>query len=98
MLDYKTMKIEDIINWCVANKETKWLKAKAQETREYEVYPRVEKDGKMVADKSQEPIIEERPISFIHLKKDFVEKFMPEIAPKKPKAKTMYELIAELED
>jgi hypothetical protein len=52
----------------------------------------------MVADKTQQPTIEERPISFVQLKKDFAEKFMPEIAPKKNKKKTMFELIAELED
>jgi hypothetical protein len=97
-MEYKDMKIEDIINWCVEHKEVKWLKEKAQEKREFKVYPKVEKDGKMVADKTQEPVIEMRPISFVQLKKDFTEKFMPEIAPKKNKKPNMFELIAELED
>jgi hypothetical protein len=26
-MDYKTMKIENIIEWCVANKQVEWLKA-----------------------------------------------------------------------
>ena len=38
-MDYKKMKIEDIIAWCVANKETEWLKKTAAIT-----YPT--KDGK----------------------------------------------------
>ena len=47
-------------------------------------------------DKTATPVIEMRPISFIQIKMAFVEKFMPEIAPKKSKKKTMYDLIAEL--
>lgn len=95
---YSNLKIEDIIEWCVEHKEVKWLKEKAKEKQEFKVYPKVEKDGKMVADKTQQPTIEERPISFVQLKKDFTEEFMPEIAPKKKKKKTMFDLIAELED
>lgn len=95
---YRDLKIEDIIEWCVEHKEVKWLKEKAKEQQEFEVYPKVEKDGKMVADKTQQPTKEMRPISFVQLKKDFAEKFMPEIAPSKKKKKTMFDLIAELED
>ena len=95
---YRDLKIEDIIEWCVEHREVKWLKEKAKEKQKFEVYPKVEKDGKMVADKTQKPTIEERPISFIQLKKDFAETFMPEIAPSKKKKKTMFDLIAELED
>lgn len=48
-----------------------------------------------VADYSQEPIVEERPITFIEIKQAFVEEFMPELAPKKKDDKpNMYERIA----
>jgi hypothetical protein len=97
--DYQTMTIEDIIKWCQENGQVKWLKAKAAEKRKFKKYPRVKVEGKWKADKTQEPVIEERSISFIQLKMDFVEEFMPEIAPKKKEDKvSMYELIAALED
>lgn len=113
-MKYEDIKIEDIINWCVANGETEWLKETAQKMTTVKVYPRkkevaldkdgnpiVNKKGKIkhvsVADKTKEPKIEERPISFIQLKVEFVEKFMPELAPKaKEKKPTMYDLIAAL--
>ena len=38
-MNYKDMKIEDIINWCVANDQVAWLKAEAKKT-----FP--SKDGK----------------------------------------------------
>ena len=87
MLDYKNMTIDDIIEWCQENGQTDWLKKKAAEKKPCKVYPRKVVEGKSVADKSAEPKIEKRPISFIQLKIDFVDKFMPEIAPEK-KAKT----------
>lgn len=31
-MDFKTMKIEDIINWCVENKQVEWLKEIAAKT------------------------------------------------------------------
>ena len=97
--DYQTLTIQDIIDWCVKNNQVAWLKAKAAEEREFKKYPRVKVDGKWKTDKTQEPTIEKRPISFIQLKIDFVEKFMPEIAPKKQANKvTMYDLIKALED
>ena len=96
-MDFKTMKIEDIISWCKANNQVEWLKAEAQKQTPCKVYPRVMKDGKKVADKTQAPIIEMRPITFIQIKTNFVNKFMPEIAPKKKDSKpTMYELISSL--
>jgi hypothetical protein len=102
-LNYQNMKIEDIIKWCKDNNEVAWLKAKAAETIECKVYPRkkvVNSNGKTVsvADKTQTPTIKTYPITFIQLKKDFVEKFMPEIAPKASgnKKPTMFDLIAEL--
>lgn len=94
MLDYKNMTIDDIIDWCVANGETEWLKRKANEKKACKVYPRKKVDGKSVADKTAEPKIEKRPISFIQLKIDFVDKFMPEIAPeKKSKVPTFHDRI-----
>lgn len=72
------MKLGDIVNWCVNNKQVDWLKATAALTY-------TTKDGKT------------RKITFIELKKAFVEKFMPEIAPKaKKKEPTMFEIIAAL--
>lgn len=96
-MDFKNMNFEDIANWCKANNQVAWLKEKAATKVPCKVYPKVEKDGKKVADKTQEPKIEMRPITFIQLKSDFVAKFMPELAPKaKTKKKTMFDLIAEL--
>jgi hypothetical protein len=77
-MNYKDMKIEDIINWCQKHNEVEWLKAEANKTF-------TTKAGKT------------RNITFIELKLAFVNKFMPDIAPKaKPKKPTMYELIAKL--
>lgn len=96
---YKDLKIGDIIEWCQENGQVKWLKEKAQEKREFKKYPRVKVNGKWTVDKTQEPEVVEQPISFIELKKDFAEEFLPDIAPKKKEKKpTMYELIAALED
>jgi hypothetical protein len=101
-IEFKDIKVDDIVGWCVANGEVDWLKAKAKEERECVVYPRKTitiEDGKIksVADKSKEPHKEMRPISFIQIRNDFVDKFMPELAPKKKdKEPTMYEIIANL--
>lgn len=93
-MDFKTMKIEDIISWCQANNEVAWLKETAAQKVPCKVYPKV--NGK--ADKTQEPTVEMRPITFIQLKMAFVKKFMPEIAPKAKAQdkKTMFEMIAAL--
>lgn len=97
-MDYKKMDINDIINWCKENGEVEWLKKTAAKKVEYKVYPKVKNEsGKMVADKSAKPKIEKRPISFIQIKIEFCEKFMPEIMPKKKDKKpTMYDLISSL--
>ena len=93
-MNYKTMQINDIIAWCKANNQVAWLKAEAAKKVPCKVYPKVMKDGKKVADKTAAPITEMRPITFIQIKNDFVNMFMPEIAPKKKEAKaTMYDLI-----
>ena len=100
-MDYMKMSIDDIINWCVENGETAWLKKEAARKVECKVYPRkkiVNEEGKSisVADKSQEPKITKRKISFIQIKQDFVEKFMPEIKPEKENKEDMYSRIAAL--
>ncbi len=88
MLNYKDMKFEDILNWCEENGELDWLEEEASRLVEVEVYPTkvvTNPDGstKRVPDKSQTPSIEKREISYIQIKNDFVNRFMPEIAPKK---------------
>lgn len=96
-MDFKTMNINDIITWCTANNQVDWLKAEAAKKVPCKVYPKVEKDGKKVVDKTATPTIELRPITFIQIKTNFVNKFMPELAPKKKENKpTMYDLIAAL--
>lgn len=101
-MSYEKIDINFIINWCKENNQVSWLKATASQQTDYKVYPRIkvkDENGKTKwkADKTQAPTIEKRPISFIQLKKEFVYKFMPELAPKaKEKAPTMYELIANL--
>ena len=100
-MKYETMTIDEIIAWCKANDQVAWLKAEAQKKVDYKVYPKVSvvKDGKTVkvVDRKQEPTIIKKPISFIQLKLNFVETFMPDLAPeKKPKKPTMYERIANL--
>lgn len=96
-MDFKTMTIEDIMAWCQANNQVAWLKEIANKQVPCKVYPRIKKDGKSVVDKSQEPTIQMRKITFIQIKTEFVNKFMPDLAPKaKAKKKSMYDLIAEL--
>lgn len=97
-MDFKTMTIKDIGEWCKANGQVAWLKEEAHKMVDCAVYPRVKTaEGKWKIDKSQEPKIEKRRITFVQLKANFVEKFMPEIAPKaKPRASTMYDYIDSL--
>lgn len=93
-MDFKTMNINDIIVWCQSNNQVEWLKAEAAKKVPCKVYPKVMKDGKKVTDKTAKPTIELRPITFIQIKTNFVNKFMPELMPKKKDAKpTMYDLI-----
>lgn len=102
-MDYKTMTIEDIINWCKENNEVAWLKAKAKETVTAERYTRrvktINAKGKevWVADKTSPKEKFKMPISYVQIKVAFCEKFMPEIMPnKKDKEPTMYDRIAAL--
>lgn len=94
-MDYKNIDIHFIIKYCQEHNEVAWLKETAAKQVPYKVYPRIKVDGKTVADKSQEPKIEMRPISFVQIKTAFLEKF--NLAPaKKEKAPTMYDVIASL--
>ena len=94
-LDYLSMSIDDIIEWCQENGKIDWLKKTANKEVWYEVYPRVKNaEGKSVADKTQKPVKKKRKISFVQLKSQFVDSFMPEIKPsKKPKKQTMFDKI-----
>lgn len=96
-LDYRKITLVNIKDYCKENKQDKWLKDKLSTPVAVKVYPKIEKDGKMVADKKAEPTVEMQKISFIQLKNDFVDKFMPEIKPeKKAKGLTMESLLASL--
>lgn len=81
-MDYKKMKFNDIVEWCKANNQVEWLK------KEVEI---------IVVDEDKDGNEFERDISFIEIKRDFAEKFMPEIAPqRKPKKPTMKDIVAAL--
>lgn len=97
-LEYKTLTIEEIIDWCKEHGEVAWLKETAAKKTMQKKYPKVKgEDGKYHADKKATPVIEEKPITFIQIKIAFCEKFMPEIMPeKKEKKVSMYDLIASL--
>lgn len=94
-MNYKTMKIDDIIKWCQDNNQVEWLKATAAQEVTVKQYPKVKNEaGKMVADKTAKPKYVKAPITFIQIKKAFCEKFMPELLPKaKAKKPSMYEII-----
>lgn len=96
-MDYKNIDIHYIINYCKEQgpDAVAWLKKTAAKQVPYKVYPRTKVDGKSVADKSQEPRIEMRPISFVQIKTEFLEHFKL-AAPAKAKEPTMYDLIANL--
>ena len=94
-MEWKTMTIDDIIDWCQANNQVAWLKATAAQKTTQKRYPRVKgEDGKYTVDKTQEPKVVETPITFIELKTKFVETFMPELLPQKQEKKpTMFDRI-----
>jgi hypothetical protein len=101
----KELTLDDIINWCIENKQVKWLKAKAAEQIEQPIYPTVEyvdKNGekKTKPNKKAEPIGKELVnIPYVNIKRDWIAAFFPELAPKKKEKKlTMWERIAALEE
>ena len=82
-MNYRTMKFEDIYNWCKENNQLAWLEAKVKEEVEVKVYPFItDEAGNRKQDKTAAPTIEKRPISFLLVKDAFVTKFMPDIKPK----------------
>ena len=82
-MNYQTMKIEDIIEWCKKNNQIAWLKEAASKT-----YPVLDQEGN---------VVKTRKVSFIELKLAFVNEFMQEIAPKaQAKKPSMYDLIEAL--
>lgn len=89
-MEYKTMKIEDIITWCKEHGEVAWLKdiaAKPVPTKDKDKKPTYDEDGNAIT----------HQITFIELKLAFCEKFMPELLPeKKPKKPSMFDLIKSL--
>lgn len=97
-VNYKNIKIDDIIAWCKENKKVDWLKETAAKQVPCKVYPKVKgEDGKMRADKTATPIIELRPITFIQIKRAFFEEFFPEMIPQaKDKKPSMYDKISAL--
>ena len=110
-LNFKTMNIQDIVDWCKANNEVDWLKAEAAKKVVTERYTqrkqKVDKDGNPILNKAGNPIwvVDKtspkekvsQPISFVQLKYDFCRQFMPDIIPvAKDKEPTMFEIIAAL--
>lgn len=93
----KDLTIEDIIEFCQNEGPTaiKWLKKTAAKTTIYKAYPRVKVDGKWVVDKSQEPKISKRPISFVQLKQEFLTEFNLKEAPAEKKP-SFHDMIAAL--
>jgi hypothetical protein len=100
-VNYKNIKIDDIIAWCKENKKVDWLKETAAKQVPCKVFPKktIEVDGKKktVADKSATPTTELRPITFIQIKRAFFEEFFPEMIPvAKDKKPSMYDKISAL--
>ena len=104
MLDYKTLDEAAIIKWCQDNNQLEWLAAKLNETVVGEFYSKKvmvwdDEKGKYIylADKTSTIVKKEIPITFIQVKRDFAEKFMPDILPKgKGKKETMRDRVAAL--
>lgn len=92
-----------IVNYCDEHNELEWLAAETSRQAEQKEYPKkkvteVNEAGevveKTIADKSQEPIMVMKPITFVQVKADFIDKFMPELkAAKKPKKPTMFDIV-----
>jgi len=91
---YRELDLNGIIEYCKGQGPAgiAWLKETAKKKVPYKVYPRTIVDGKARADKTQEPKIEMRPISFVQLKMEFLTHFNL-AQPAKAKAPTMYEII-----
>lgn len=96
-MDFKNVKIEDVINWCKENGQVKWLKETASKQVEQKRYPRVKgADGKYHADKTAEPHIVITPITTFQVITEWRRKFFPESFTGKEKKPTFHDLIKEL--
>lgn len=102
-MDFMKIDIPYIVEWCKEHGEVEWLKQTAAKKVTHNIYPKktyINKKGKEVCrqDKTQKPIgTEVKNISFVELKMEFCQKFMPEIIPEaKEKKLSMYEIIANL--
>ena len=95
---YKNISSDDIINWCVENKQVEWLKEEAQKQIPHKIYPKVERNGKKKMDKTQEPIGETyKRITFVEMKLDFCDKFFPVLSPERQdKKESMFDRIMAL--
>lgn len=84
-MTYKEMTIDYIIDWCKENNQIEWLKAENAKTFPVE--------GTTKKGKPKKP----RKITLLEIKRNFVEKFMPELLPQeKPKKETFRDKIANL--
>ncbi len=93
-MDTKNIKIEDIIAYCEKHNETDWLVETVNKEYPCKIHPRiVNEEGKKVVDKKAEPTIVMRPITFVQLKKEFVEKFFPETIKGTVKKESFHELV-----
>jgi hypothetical protein len=104
-LNYEKMDINDIMDWCEENNQLEWLEnllsKKVKVKRHTERVPKLDKDGNIALNKKGYPIyivdkkspveVVEQNISFMEVKKAFIEKFeLEHIKPaKKDKAPTM---------
>jgi hypothetical protein len=99
----KSLDLDAIIHWCKEHNELSWLEAKMNETvtREYYGYLKVKdpKTGKMVCakdeygkriiDRSKPPRRKTAAIGFMEIKRDFIDKFMPELRVEKEESDTL---------
>ena len=86
-IDINSITQDDILEYCEANKQNRWLKAQAAKNI-------IVKDKKTGEEKEQRP-------TFMTIKNAFLREFFPEVGLKtaaERKKKTFLELIAELED
>ena len=81
----KEINLEFIRNYCSQEDSRRaWYNAEVQKTVPCAVFPKGA-DGKK--DRSQQPTIENRKITFIQIKQDFIAEYFPELAPKKKEKK-----------
>ncbi len=99
----KSLDTNAIIHWCKENNQLDWLEKKMSETvtREYYGYLKApdpvtgkmkcvkDEYGKRIIDRSKPPRRKSSPIGFMEIKRDFIEKFMPELKVEKDPSTTL---------